>query len=315
MNARILISPADLAAAMKTGPMVIIDTRDPEAYAKGHLPGAVNLRDILTHLAISTPQGRQELQQRFADEFGAAGLSGAETAVLCGEFDEQRLRPVLPRLFPAHRPRLPQGEGAAWRLCGMGRSGHAGEPGRPHAQGGDLPAEGQRGRGDDRQTPDAGRARRPLHRHSRRARCRRVGRHQFLTLWPGLLPAQGPHSRCALAGAVPHDEAHAAGPDVQGAGGNSGRMRHGGHRAAVHRPPRLLQGRARLQHRPGAAAGGSEEGEEVLRLVERMVARSVPADRDRHARNGRCRVKLAESAGACFSPAPIPFHHPCICRP
>ncbi|MHB1668462.1 MAG: sulfurtransferase [Thiomonas sp.] len=85
MSERILISPADLSTAMQTEPMAIIDTRDPEAYAKGHLPGAVNLRDIFTYLATSTPEGRQELQQRFADEFGAAGLSGAETAVLYEE--------------------------------------------------------------------------------------------------------------------------------------------------------------------------------------------------------------------------------------
>ena len=28
-------------------PLVIIDTRAPEAYAQGHLPGAFNMRDIL----------------------------------------------------------------------------------------------------------------------------------------------------------------------------------------------------------------------------------------------------------------------------
>ncbi|WCO65641.1 rhodanese-like domain-containing protein [Iamia majanohamensis] len=37
--------PADLAAHLRDGPddVVVVDTRSPEAYAAGHLPGAVNL--------------------------------------------------------------------------------------------------------------------------------------------------------------------------------------------------------------------------------------------------------------------------------
>jgi len=78
----VLIEPAELQAAMANEPMVIIDTRDPGAYAKGHLPGAVNLREIFTHLATSDPQGVEVLKGKFAEMFGAAGLSGKETAVL-----------------------------------------------------------------------------------------------------------------------------------------------------------------------------------------------------------------------------------------
>jgi thiosulfate/3-mercaptopyruvate sulfurtransferase len=79
---KVLVTPQELADMMKAEPVVVIDTRDPDAYAKGHLPGAVNLRDIFTFLATSTPEGMEELRTRFADEFGAAGLSGKETAVL-----------------------------------------------------------------------------------------------------------------------------------------------------------------------------------------------------------------------------------------
>jgi thiosulfate/3-mercaptopyruvate sulfurtransferase len=63
-------------------PTVIIDTRAPEAYAAGHIPGAVNLHDIFTFLATSTKEGLQELRGKFADAFGAAGLSGEEVAVI-----------------------------------------------------------------------------------------------------------------------------------------------------------------------------------------------------------------------------------------
>lgn len=76
-----VISPVELAALMQTEPCVLIDTRDAQAYAAGHLPGAVNLRDIFTFLATSSPAGLAELKATFADHFGAAGLSGAETAV------------------------------------------------------------------------------------------------------------------------------------------------------------------------------------------------------------------------------------------
>ena len=78
----VLITPAELSDAMASEPMVIIDTRSPDAYAAGHIPGAVNLNEIFTYLATSTPEGFAELKAKFADAFGKAGLSGAETAVI-----------------------------------------------------------------------------------------------------------------------------------------------------------------------------------------------------------------------------------------
>ncbi len=74
-----LITPEDLQAMSD---VVIIDTRAPEAYAAGHIPGAVNLHEIFTFLATSDPEGISEMTQKFADAFGAAGLSGKETAVI-----------------------------------------------------------------------------------------------------------------------------------------------------------------------------------------------------------------------------------------
>jgi thiosulfate/3-mercaptopyruvate sulfurtransferase len=76
------VSPAELKALMQAEPLVIIDTRDPAAYAAGHIPGAVNVHDIFTFLATSTPEGLKELTGKFAAAFGAAGLSGKETAVV-----------------------------------------------------------------------------------------------------------------------------------------------------------------------------------------------------------------------------------------
>lgn len=77
----IMISPDQLMALQAAGPVVIIDTRDAETYAKGHIEGAANLRETFTFLATSTPEGLKELKDTFAAHLGAVGLSGKETAV------------------------------------------------------------------------------------------------------------------------------------------------------------------------------------------------------------------------------------------
>jgi thiosulfate/3-mercaptopyruvate sulfurtransferase len=78
----VLISAADLAEFVSNEPCVVIDTRNPDAYAAGHIPCAVNVHEIFTYLATSTPEGIAELKSKFAEAFGAAGLSGNETAVI-----------------------------------------------------------------------------------------------------------------------------------------------------------------------------------------------------------------------------------------
>jgi thiosulfate/3-mercaptopyruvate sulfurtransferase len=78
----VLISASELADLTSKEPCVIIDTRNPDAYAAGHLPNAVNVHEIFTYLATSTPEGMQELKTKFVDAFGKAGLSGKEIAVI-----------------------------------------------------------------------------------------------------------------------------------------------------------------------------------------------------------------------------------------
>lgn len=77
-----LLLPDELAKLMETEPVVVIDTRDPETYAADHIPGAVNIREIFTYLATTDTEGLDALEDKFAELFGAAGLSGVETAVL-----------------------------------------------------------------------------------------------------------------------------------------------------------------------------------------------------------------------------------------
>lgn len=85
MSDNTLISPAHLKQMADSLPTVIIDTRAPDAYAAGHIPGAVNIHDIFTFLATSSKEGLQELRGKFAEAFGAAGLSGEEVAVIYEE--------------------------------------------------------------------------------------------------------------------------------------------------------------------------------------------------------------------------------------
>lgn len=77
-----LIDACELDALMKSGPVVVIDTRDPEEFAKGHIPGAVNVREIFSYLATSTPEGTEAMAGMFAGLLGDAGLSGEEHAVI-----------------------------------------------------------------------------------------------------------------------------------------------------------------------------------------------------------------------------------------
>jgi len=67
MTEKVLLTPAELSAMLGADDVVVIDTRNPDAYAAGHIPGAVNIHDIFTYLATSTPEGMAELRSKFAD--------------------------------------------------------------------------------------------------------------------------------------------------------------------------------------------------------------------------------------------------------
>ncbi len=82
MKDKVLIDPTDMWDYMQHNDVVVIDTRDPDSYAAGHIPGAVNIHDIFTFLSTSTPEGIQELIEKFSSAFGAAGLSGKEHAII-----------------------------------------------------------------------------------------------------------------------------------------------------------------------------------------------------------------------------------------
>ena len=123
MTDKVLLTPAELQGMMGPG-VVVIDTRSPEAYAAGHIPGAVNVHDIFTYLATSTPEGMAALRQKFADAFGAAGLSGAETAVCYEEsmnsgFGQSCRGYFLLSWLGYEKARVLHGGMQAWKAAGL----------------------------------------------------------------------------------------------------------------------------------------------------------------------------------------------------
>ncbi len=72
---QILIEPVELKEMMLNQDIVIVDTRSPEEYKECHIEGAVNIHDIFTFLASSTPEGIAEMRTFFASSFEKVGIS------------------------------------------------------------------------------------------------------------------------------------------------------------------------------------------------------------------------------------------------
>src|SRR5262245_1461581 len=124
MSEKVLVTPAELSDMIKSEPIVLIDTRDPATYAAGHLPDAVNIHDIFTYLATSTPEGVAAMRDKFADIFGAAGLSGTETAVVYEQsmnsgFGQSCRGYVLLRYLGYPKLQILHGGYVAWTAAGL----------------------------------------------------------------------------------------------------------------------------------------------------------------------------------------------------
>jgi len=133
---QVLISPQELSELMGREPVVLIDTRDAADYAEAHIQGAVNVREVFTYLATSTPEGEKALRDKFAEAFGRAGLGGAETAVvyeqsMTGGFGQSCRGYVLLRHLGYPKIQVLHGGFAAWRAAGLPVS-H--DPAQPQAR-------------------------------------------------------------------------------------------------------------------------------------------------------------------------------------
>lgn len=124
MSGEVLVSANELADMMRTKEVVLIDTRDPAIYSEAHIPGAVNLREVFTYLATSTPEGVKALRETFATAFGNAGLGGCEIAVVYEQsmstgFGQSCRGYVMLRALGYPLIRTLHGGYAAWTAAGL----------------------------------------------------------------------------------------------------------------------------------------------------------------------------------------------------
>ncbi|MCE2576555.1 sulfurtransferase [Komagataeibacter sp. FNDCR2] len=82
MQEAVLYAPQQVQELISTGEVVLVDVRDRKDFEAGHLPGAVNMPDIFTYLAETTPEGLKALQDKFAGLFSDYGLDGQKTAII-----------------------------------------------------------------------------------------------------------------------------------------------------------------------------------------------------------------------------------------
>lgn len=89
MKTESILECADVQALLNSYPedIVLIDTRSPEAYLAGHLPGARNLREIFTYLATTDYDGLESLTSKFSDLLGKLGVHANQKIV----FYEQQM--------------------------------------------------------------------------------------------------------------------------------------------------------------------------------------------------------------------------------
>ena len=283
----VLITAGELAEFLTKEPCVVIDTRNPEAYGAGHLPGAVNVHEIFTYLATSTPEGMAELKTKFADAFGAAGLSGKETAVIYEQsmnsgFGQSCRGYYLLTMLGYPKIKVLHGGYDAWAASGLPVTTDVPSPAK--ASFSVLPEAGDI-------LIDA------------KTMLAAVGKPGIALLdvrdideWIG--ESSSPYGKdfCPRKGRIPGAvwlewyrmmKPTGEGPRFKSQERNPGGVRHRRHHAEHARLSLLLQRRAGLEHIPGAEERRCEGRADVFRFLERMVARSVAADRGGPADGGQ----------------------------
>ena len=82
MNNKIMYTPNEAYEKLTSGAATLVDVRDAETFAKGHVPGAVNIPEMFTTLSMTTPEGLQEMQDIFIPLFRNAGIRHDQTVIV-----------------------------------------------------------------------------------------------------------------------------------------------------------------------------------------------------------------------------------------
>lgn len=80
-----LIEPAELRRIVAANDALLIDTRPAEAFARGRIPGAVNLPELFTHDFRSDPAGEAQFTVLCEDWFGRVGVRAGRSVVVYEE--------------------------------------------------------------------------------------------------------------------------------------------------------------------------------------------------------------------------------------
>lgn len=73
-SAKILYEPLEVNRLRQSNSVVLVDVRDAEDYARGHIPGAVNIPQIFYTLSFTTPEGILDMQKQLLPLFRRAGI-------------------------------------------------------------------------------------------------------------------------------------------------------------------------------------------------------------------------------------------------
>ena len=69
-----MVEPSELSAELKAG-AVLIDAREPGAYKRGHIPGAMPLSTYDTFVTNSSLEGMRAFADAMAQRFSSVGVA------------------------------------------------------------------------------------------------------------------------------------------------------------------------------------------------------------------------------------------------
>lgn len=115
-----LIEPKQLLEEARRGEVVIVDTRRPADYVKGHIPGAINFSTYDVFAMDTRVEGLAKFAQDMAMRYADAGASAHRTVVLYeGETGMRAARDAWILQYIGHpRVRMLHGGLEAWRAAG-----------------------------------------------------------------------------------------------------------------------------------------------------------------------------------------------------
>jgi thiosulfate/3-mercaptopyruvate sulfurtransferase len=118
-----IVTPEWLDKERQDAQMVILDARPEAEYAKGHLPGAIQI-NTYDHLVDSSPEGEKKFHAWLAQELGRLGLGPKDRVVVYEDKMGMRAGRAFWMLWYAGQPKVGLLEGGfdGWKQRGLGVS-------------------------------------------------------------------------------------------------------------------------------------------------------------------------------------------------